>query len=54
MRRVGKGAVRAVPTSASVLQMVGTLALCPPYEFGIIGRSIAGTSRRSRDAFAPE
>jgi hypothetical protein len=29
--RVGKGALRAVPTIRPQIKMVGTLALCPPY-----------------------
>src|SRR5258708_7825728 len=31
--RVGKGALRAVPTMPAQIKMVGTLALCPPYAF---------------------
>src|SRR5260370_27525609 len=30
VRRVGKGALRAVPTTSVQTKMVGTLALCPP------------------------
>src|SRR5712691_3817021 len=31
VRRVGKGALRAVPITSVQTKMVGTLALCPPY-----------------------
>jgi len=31
LRRVGKGATAPCPPFSTVLVMVGTLALCPPY-----------------------
>src|SRR5450631_206133 len=57
LRRVGKGALRAVPTIISCKQKNGGLAsLSPPYKFpaslrrGLIGLRIAAGQESQRDA----